>query len=131
MPRLTSKVAVITGAARGIGLACATAFAREGAVVIATDIDVAGVEAVASAIGPRAIGRGLDVRSEGDWQRVAAEVVREHGCVDILVNNAGVTGLVPGMGPHDPEHASLEAWRAVHQRISMGSFSDASTPSSR
>ncbi len=122
MPRLSSKIAVVTGAARGIGLACARAFAREDAVVIATDIDVAGVESAASAIGPKAIARKLDVRSENDWQRVVAEVVRLHGCFDILVNNAGVTGFVPDMGPHDPEHASLEAWRAVHATNLDGVF---------
>lgn len=122
MPRLSSKIAVVTGAARGIGLACARAFAREDAVVIATDIDVAGVEVAASAIGPKAIGRKLDVRSQSDWQRVVAEVVRLHGCFDILVNNAGITGFVPDMGPHDPEHASLEAWRAVHATNLDGVF---------
>lgn len=48
MPRLDSKVALITGAARGIGRACAAAFAHEGALVIATDLDLAGVHAAAS-----------------------------------------------------------------------------------
>lgn len=122
MPRLSSKVAVVSGAARGIGFACASAFAREDAVVIATDIDVAAVEAAALAIGPKAIGRKLDVRSESDWQRVFAEALELHGCVDVLVNNAGITGFVPDHGPHDPEHASLEAWRCVHETNLDGVF---------
>lgn len=121
-PRLCSKIAIITGAARGIGLACARAFAREGSTVVLTDIDVAGVEAAASTLGPDSIARKLDVRSESDWQQVLAEVMRLHGCFDILVNNAGVTGFVPDMGPHDPEHASLEAWRAVHATNLDGVF---------
>lgn len=90
--------------------------------MIATDIDVGGVEAAASAIGLKVIGRKLDVRSEGDWQRVLAEVVKLHGCIDILVNNAGITGFVPDMGPQDPEHASLEAWRSVHATNLDGVF---------
>jgi NAD(P)-dependent dehydrogenase (short-subunit alcohol dehydrogenase family) len=122
MPRLASKIALITGAARGIGRACATAFAQEGAVVVATDIDLAGAETVAAAIGPTALARKLDVRSESDWRRVAAEIVRVHGSLDILVNNAGITGFVPDMGPHDPEHASLEAWHAVHATNLDGVF---------
>ncbi len=122
MARLSSKIAVITGAARGIGLACARAFSREGAVVIATDIDLAGVEAAVSGMGTNAIARRLDVRSESDWLRVVGEVVRSDGRVDILVNNAGITGFVPDMGPHDPEHASLEAWHAVHATNLDGVF---------
>lgn len=122
MSRLASKIAIITGAARGIGLACARAFAREGAMVIATDIDEPGVESAASTIGPNAIGRRLDVRAESDWERVLAEAVAKHGYIDILVNNAGITGFVPDMGPHDPEHASLEAWRAVHATNLEGVF---------
>lgn len=122
MPRLSSKIAVVTGAARGIGIACARAFARENAVVIATDIDLTGVETAVSTIGPNAIARQLDVRSESDWQRVVAEVVRNYGCFDILVNNAGVTGLVSDIGPHDPENASLDAWRAVHATNLDGVF---------
>lgn len=122
MPRLSSKIAIVTGAARGIGLACVGAFAREGAVVIATDVDLAGVEAAISSLGPNTIARHLDVRVESDWQRVVAEVVSIYGRVDVLVNNAGITGFVPDMGPHDPEHASLEAWRAVHATNLDGVF---------
>lgn len=91
-------------------------------MVIATDIDERGIEAAVSAIGPNAVGRTLDVRSERDWQHVLADVVGVHGCIDVVLNNAGITGFVPDMGPHDPEHASLEAWRAVHATNLDGVF---------
>jgi NAD(P)-dependent dehydrogenase (short-subunit alcohol dehydrogenase family) len=122
MPRLDSKVALITGAARGIGRACATAFAREGALVLATDIDLAGVHAAASEIGPTCVGQALDVREERDWERVVAFALAAHGRLDIVVNNAGITGFDPWVGPHDPEHATLDAWRAVHATNLEGVF---------
>jgi NAD(P)-dependent dehydrogenase (short-subunit alcohol dehydrogenase family) len=110
------KICVITGAARGIGRAIAERFHDEGAIVILTDIDeTAGVEA-ATAIGCRF--ERLDVREEADWQRLA-EIVP---VVDVLVNNAGVTGFEHGMVAHDPEHASLSDWRAVHAVNLDGTF---------
>ncbi|BCA61751.1 short-chain dehydrogenase [Sphingomonas sp. HMP9] len=116
MPRLNTKICVITGAARGIGRAIAERFHDEGGVVILTDIDeTAGAEA-AAAIGCRF--QTLDVREEMDWQRLA-EVVP---VADIVVNNAGVTGFEHGMVAHDPEHATLAAWRAVHTVNLDGTF---------
>ncbi|GMV27125.1 MAG: 2,5-dichloro-2,5-cyclohexadiene-1,4-diol dehydrogenase [Phycisphaerae bacterium] len=120
--RLENKVALITGAARGIGAACAEAFAREGAAVWVTDIDLDGANNIAARIGPRAVGRRLDVRDEADWQRVIGEVTATTPGLEILVNNAGITGFAPPMGPHDPEHVSLEAWRAVHATNLDGVF---------
>lgn len=122
MPRLSTKIAVITGAARGIGLACATLFAREGATVIATDVDRESLDASIAAIPQGVVARLLDVREESDWRRVLEEVLHMHGRLDVLVNNAGISGFVPDMGPHDPEHASLEAWRAVHATNLDGVF---------
>ena len=116
MPRLNTKICVVTGAARGIGRAIAEHFHNEGAVVILTDIDeTAGVE-TATAIGCRF--ERLDVREEADWQRLA-EIVP---VVDVLVNNAGVTGFEHGMVAHDPERASLSDWRAVHAVNLDGTF---------
>lgn len=122
MQRLEGKVALITGSASGIGRACAAAFARAGARVIATDIDEPGLRETIGAIGERALARVLDVRIEGDWQRVVSEAADVWSGLDVLVNNAGITGFVPPMGPHDPEHATLEAWRAVHATNLDGVF---------
>lgn len=120
MPRLSGKLALVTGAARGIGAAIAGAFADEGARVILTDIDLAGGEAAAKAIGGTF--SPLDVASEADWDR-AAFLFPE---VDIVVNNAGITGLegTSGGAPpaHDPENAQLSDWRAVHAVNLDGTF---------
>lgn len=112
--RLHGTVALVSGAARGIGLAIAQAFAAEGAVVWLTDIDVAGAAAAAGRLGEAARSARLDVREEADWVRAIDAVVDADGGLDVLVNNAGVTGFEAGAAAHDPEHASLEAWRAVH-----------------
>jgi NAD(P)-dependent dehydrogenase (short-subunit alcohol dehydrogenase family) len=117
--RLNGKVALVTGAARGIGEAIARAFAHEGAKVMVTDLDLPGAQAVAAAIGGTAF--KLDVREESDW--AAAEVVaKQHGRLDILVNNAGITGFETGTNPHDPEHAALADWHAVHRTNLDGVF---------
>lgn len=93
MGRLDGKVAIITGAAGGIGACEAYLFAREGARVIATDIDATAVEAVAQAIGEEggdAIALRHDVSSEADWRDVVAAAVAHYGKVDVLVNNAAI-----------------------------------------
>jgi 3alpha(or 20beta)-hydroxysteroid dehydrogenase len=93
MGKLTGKVAIVTGAARGIGAACAEVMAREGAAVLLSDVlDNAG-EATASFLrdnGFRAIFRRHDVTQESDWT-AAFETARDvFGGVHILVNNAGI-----------------------------------------
>lgn len=122
MARLSEKVALVTGAARGIGQAIAAAFVREGAVVWVTDLDGEGAAGAARELGPSARSRTLDVRNEAAWIAVMAELLGEHGRLDVLVNNAGITGFEAGFVPHDPEHASLEAWRAVHATNLDGVF---------
>lgn len=116
MPNLHNKTALITGAARGIGAAIAKAFVEEGAKVILTDILETEGQAAADAIGAEF--HRLDVRSEADW----ADVLKAHPKLDILVNNAGITGFEGGELVHDPEHASLEAWRRVHAVNLDGTF---------
>jgi NAD(P)-dependent dehydrogenase (short-subunit alcohol dehydrogenase family) len=122
MGRLDGKITLVTGAARGIGRAIARAFAMEGAFVHVTDIDLEGSRAVAAEIGPMATSCELDVRDEGAWTRVIAQLLEEHPRLDVLVNNAGITGFEGGYVAHDPEHATLEAWRAVHATNLEGVF---------
>ena len=114
MPRLKGKVALITGAARGIGLAIAEAFINEGASVIVTDIDEGSGKAEADRLGPDASFSHLDVRLESGWEAVTEKVIAQHGKLDIVVNNAGITGFEEGLVAHDPENVSLTDWRAVH-----------------
>ncbi len=116
MQRLKNKTCVVTGAARGIGRAIAARFHDEGADVVVTDIDEATGAATAAEIGCRF--QPLDVREEADWARLATIVP----VADVVVNNAGVTGFEAGMIAHDPEHASLADWRAVHRVNLDGTF---------
>lgn len=116
MARLSSKICVVTGAARGIGRAIATRFYEQGGDVVLTDIDEAAGAAAAGEIGCRFV--RLDVREEADWVRLATTV----RVADVVVNNAGVTGFEAGGGPHDPEHASLADWREVHRVNLDGTF---------
>lgn len=127
--RLANRTALITGAARGIGEATARLFAQHGARVLITDLNEPGARAVADSVNasaaadkPPAIALKLDVRIESDWQRAIAHAQQRLGPLDILINNAAITGFDPPTGPHDPEHASLDAWRAVHATNLDGTF---------
>ncbi|QXH53478.1 SDR family oxidoreductase [Pseudomonas fakonensis] len=120
--RLSCKTAVITGAAQGIGAAIAQRFVGEGCFVYLTDINDELGATFAASLGEQACYLHLDVRCEADWQRVTAHVLNERGSLDVLVNNAGITGFEQGMLQHDPEHARLEDWRAVHQTNLDGVF---------
>lgn len=116
MPRLKNKICVVTGAARGIGRAIAEAFHQEGAIVVVTDINEEEGTKTAAKLGARF--EKLDVREEADWQQLAHNVPT----VDVVVNNAGITGFEDGFVAHDPEHASLDDWRAVHRVNLDGTF---------
>ncbi|MBB6637764.1 SDR family NAD(P)-dependent oxidoreductase [Cohnella thailandensis] len=94
MNRLQDKVAIITGAGSGMGREEALLFAREGAKIVATDINEAAVQAVVKEIreaGGQAQGFAHNVASEEDWISIVAKTVETYGKIDVLVNNAGVS----------------------------------------
>ena len=93
--RLQGKSALITGAARGIGAALATAYVREGATVAIGDIDHARATATASEIGEQAYAVRLDVTDESSIDAAVAAVVARAGAIDVLINNAAVFDLAP------------------------------------
>lgn len=116
MGRLNGKVAIITGAAKGLGEADARMFAREGATVILTDMDQDNGTRVASEIGAAAEFQLQDVRDESGWEDLIADVVSRHGKLDILVNNAGV------VEPGTIETQTAEEWRFVMAVSADGTF---------
>jgi NAD(P)-dependent dehydrogenase (short-subunit alcohol dehydrogenase family) len=91
--KLAGKVALVTGAAGGIGAATARLLASEGAHVICADLARAGAEALAGELGERGEAALLDVASRDDWDRLAAAIGKRHGRLDVLVNNAGISGM--------------------------------------
>jgi NAD(P)-dependent dehydrogenase (short-subunit alcohol dehydrogenase family) len=105
------KVALVTGAAKGIGAACAATLAGHGASVVVADIDAQAGRAVADAIveeGGDAVFMALDVTDQAQWQTTVSAVVDHHGGLDVLVNNAGIAIV------HTLLETSLEEWRRVH-----------------
>jgi NAD(P)-dependent dehydrogenase (short-subunit alcohol dehydrogenase family) len=93
--RLANKVAIVTGAASGMGAATARRFAREGAKVVVADMLEEDGKAVAAAIvsaGGSAAFMALNVADEANWNAVVANTVAQFGKLDILVNNAGISG---------------------------------------
>jgi len=109
MQRLQDRVAVITGAGSGIGLATARRMAAEGAVIVAVDIDETAGAKVAAETGGTFV--AADVSAEEDVQRLFDGVVAQHGRVDIAFNNAGISP------PEDDSilTTGLDAWRRVQE----------------
>lgn len=110
MARLSGKVALVTGAASGLGAATARRLAQDGAAVLLTDCDLAGEDVAASitAAGGQAAFRLHDVTSQTDWAAAVEHAVTDFGRLDILVNNAGVAG-----GRHELMDHSYDAWRQI------------------
>ncbi len=92
---LRRKSAIVTGAARGIGMAFATAYVREGATVAVADINLEAAQAAAEAIGPGAYAVHLDVTDQTSIDDCVEAVIARAGGIDILVNNAALFDLAP------------------------------------
>ena len=114
MGRMKGKVAVITGAAAGLGEADAIALAREGAAVVLTDVDEDAGRRVAAQVGGLFVRH--DVRSADDWRQVIATTLKHHGRIDVLVNNAGI------VFPSDIETTTLEQYRLINAIHAEGTF---------
>jgi 3alpha(or 20beta)-hydroxysteroid dehydrogenase len=96
MGRLENKVAIITGAAQGMGEAHARRFVAEGARVVMTDLNDERGEKLAVEIGDNALFMTADVASLADWERVVTQTEETFGPVNVLINNAGIIGPVTG-----------------------------------
>jgi 3-hydroxybutyrate dehydrogenase len=112
--RLKDKVAVVTGAASGIGKEIATVFVREGAIVAIADLDAKAAEATAREFDPtgkRAIGVAMDVADEQQVDAGIAKVIAAFGALDVLVSNAGIQIVAPIV---DFEFAKWKKLMAIH-----------------
>ena len=107
MSALDGKVAIVTGGAQGIGRAIADALASDGARIVIADLQ--GAEQAAADF-PDGVGLTVDVASEDDVARMAAETVQRCGAIDILVNNAG---LYASLAMRPFEQIPVEEWRQV------------------
>jgi len=116
MGRVAGKVAIVTGAASGMGKADAQLLAAEGAKVVVTDLNETDGQAVADAIGENAVFMRLNVTDEDNWKSVVAATVEQFGQLDILVNNAGMIALGSIVD------TDLKSWRQINSVNSDGVF---------
>jgi len=120
MNRVQGKVAIITGAAAGLGRADAIALVNEGAKVVVTDINETDGRALVDELNEQFPDRSIylqhDVRNEARWQEVIAETVRHFGGLHVLVNNAGTVKMAT------PETCTLEDFRFQNAIMAEGVF---------
>ena len=114
--RLAGKVAIITGAASGMGAATARLFAREGAKVVIADVLEHEGKQVADSVGAAARFEKLDVTNEEDWAALVQATQRHFGKLDVLVNNAGVSGSA------EQDLYSTPAWHRIMAINATGVF---------
>ena len=107
MGRVSGKVAIVTGAASGLGEATALLFAQEGAHVVLADVSETAGKALAEKIGPAALFVKHDVRSEDAWKSLIARTLEWKNRLDILVNNAGIRAYEP------LAEAKAETWQQI------------------
>ena len=107
MQRLAGKVALVTGGARGIGLAVARAYAREGARVVVADVNAEGARAAAEKLGSEALGLAVDVADPASVAALIAAIIEARGRIDILMNNAGIGTNTPFL------ETRLEDWNRI------------------
>ena len=112
MGRVDGKIALVTGAAQGLGAATAIMLAREGAKVALTDINLAGAQEQADGINAEIAGAAIafeqDVADEKTWQRVLDDIKQHFGGLNILVNNAGIGSVASVVDE------TFEKWQQVH-----------------
>lgn len=116
MGSLDGRVAIVTGAARGVGETIAATLAREGAHVVLTDVLTDRGSEAAAKLGGRARFAALDVTRAEDWERVVDETIAAHGRLDVLVHNAAILHL------GTLENTSPEAFRRVLEVNTVGPF---------
>ena len=120
MKLLEGKVAVVTGAARGIGKAIALEFAKEGADVAFTDLAIdengKATEAEIAALGVKAKGYASNAANFEETHEVIDRIVKDFGRIDILVNNAGITNKIPF------DEMTLEHWNLTYSINITGAF---------
>lgn len=111
--RLAGKVAIVTGAGNGLGAECARVLAEQGAAVAVVDIDQAGAQAVAEAIGAsggKALAVRTDVSDESDVKAMVDQVLKHFGRIDVLHNNAAALGTDQRSRDRDLINLDMAAW---------------------
>lgn len=116
MAQLDGKVALITGAARGQGLAAASMFVERGAMVVLADVLVEEAEAAAKELGDAAFAVRLDVASEDEWTAAVEAAQERFGLLNVLVNNAGILRF------GEIETSTVEEYMAVINVNQLGVF---------